>query len=421
MLIKNKIVTLYMHILFFLFIWSFSPDNFDINNPMVQQEQLDSIFSSNKLRLDDYKQFTIRGADYFLNQSSGILYQLDQGILVRIDESYDDKIHNHSLDFVHKDTLFRFGGYGYFHAHKNLVYFDFPTKQWDMVRFTGHEQIDGFSFGGVHFFSGDKLYVIGYTSHAATFQNESTFIRKGFVFDFKTRRIEAVFELDQNFYFPTNYIQVNNRKVFLFYPQERKLLILDTGDLTFQKYTLNQVEGSLRKYTNRQLRLVDNILMFPFPKVNGEQDIAVMDVKNVIENSIPTEGTLIRQTPYYWAWAIVGILVIVAALFYGLNKKKKKISFTDKHLFYGKDKLEIDPKMKLIIELLMEGDTLKNSELNELFFRKGLNPIHINREKNLCIDKLNFLFKTKFNKEFVIKSKSVFDKRMIIYFLNPDL
>ena len=91
------------------------------------------------------------------------------------------------------------------------------------------------------------------------------------------------------------------------------------------------------------------------------------------------------------------------------------------HLFYGKDKLEIDPKMKLIIELLMEGDTLKNSELNELFFRKGLNPIHINREKNLCIDKLNFLFKTKFNKEFVIKSKSVFDKRMIIYFLNPDL
>ena len=266
MLIKNKIVTLYMHILFFLFIWSFSPDNFDINNPMVQQEQLDSIFSYNKLRLDDYKQFTIRGADYFLNQSSGILYQLDQGILVRIDESYDDKIHNHSLDFVHKDTLFRFGGYGYFHAHKNLVYFDFPTKQWDMVRFTGHEQIDGFSFGGVHFFSGDKLYVIGYTSHAATFQNESTFIRKGFVFDFKTRRIEAVFELDQNFYFPTNYIQVNNRKVFLFYPQERKLLILDTGDLTFQNYTLNQVKGSLRKYTNRQLRLVDNILMFPFQR-----------------------------------------------------------------------------------------------------------------------------------------------------------
>ena len=49
----------------------------------------------------------------------------------------------------------------------------------------------------------------------------------------------------------------------------------------------------------------------------------------------------------------------------------------------------------------------------------GQNPIHINREKNNNVDRINLLFQLHFNEDLILKKKSELDKRMMLYFINP--
>ena len=95
-----------------------------------------------------------------------------------------------SLDF-YKDTLYRFGGYGYFTTNKNLIYFDQTTSQWDMVKYNGFKKID-------HFFLRNQkrstLCPMGY-------ENESNFVTKGFSYDFKEKNIADTSNIREDFEF----------------------------------------------------------------------------------------------------------------------------------------------------------------------------------------------------------------------------
>jgi uncharacterized membrane-anchored protein len=69
--------------------------------------------------------------------------------------------------------------------------------------------------------------------------------------------------------------------------------------------------------------------------------------------------------------------------------------------------------------MLLAQKKVSSNQLNELFYVEGLNPIHINRQKNKCIDNLNQLFKLNTGNTLIYKEKSESDKRIILYFINP--
>ena len=74
-----------------------------------------------------------------------------------------------------------------------------------------------------------------------------------------------------------------------------------------------------------------------------------------------------------------------------------------------------------IINLLLSKSRVGNNELNQVFFDEGKNSIHINRQKNKCIDNLNQLFKTETGLTLIHKEKLELDKRIHVYFINPKL
>ena len=244
-----------MHLITFLtFFWFFQNQNTHFNEEGFNPK--------------NYKQFNINKDTIYLNRTSGIIYKFNKGELVRYDNSYDDKIHTGSLDFVYNDTLFRFGGYGYFSTNKNLIYFDDITKQWDLVKFKGFEKIEGFSSVGIHFIRNSHLNVIGYDTHENEFQNESNFKHKGFIYNLDKKEVKQLVNLKKSFEFPRSFYQVNNDYVFLFYPNKRKLKILNTSNFDIYNYNLNQVESSIINNNNENFILEKEELIYTIKTID---------------------------------------------------------------------------------------------------------------------------------------------------------
>ena len=77
--------------------------------------------------------------------------------------------------------------------------------------------------------------------------------------------------------------------------------------------------------------------------------------------------------------------------------------------------------MIMTIDLLTQNKIVSNNVLNEIFYKEGINKIHLNREKNKCIEKINLLFHLHTSKKLIFKKRSSFDKRMTEYYLNEKL
>ena len=391
----------YTILIFFYYFISFGQDHGDI-------------------RLENYKTLIHKSDTLLLNRSSGILYRIKNDRFIRIDNSYDDKIHNYSLDFIHKDTLYRFGGYGYFQANKSLIYFNYSTRQWDLVKFKGFDKIDGFSSVGFHFIKDEKLFVVGYDTHESDFQNQRNFKNYGFEYDFRHKEIKERFEVDKSFVFPDSYYQIDQNHVFLFYPNERVLRILETSEFNLYNYNLNQIESSIVNKENEDFFVEGDLLTFKVKSIDRQILEHQLNVKSVLENMVPV-GNLVKPRDISKWFVLLSVSLILSIGIYILKKRSKGISIKNNLIcFRGKD-IEVDKMMIKIVEEILLKKEVFNWELNEFFDYEKLNYSHINRLKNKLIEEINLKFELVFHQKLILKRKSELDKRITIYFLNPDL
>lgn len=364
-----------------------------------------------------FKRFELNKKIVFLNQSSGIVYEMQNDSIVRIDNSYDDNIHNLSLDFVHRDTLFRFGGYGYFNNNKNLIFYDEKLNEWDIINYKNSGLIHPFNGVGVHFIRDNKLHVLMY-SVINNENNKSDRVNKGFVFDFNKREITETFDLSNSFEFPRTYFDLNQDYVLLINDQ-RKSFIINKNTLESYSYKLNVKENST--IFNSDYIVIDDQLYFESKDSKMNSSIISLSIDSLIDN-MKKEESLIKS---YWDYQFY-ILIILSALvlFFTIKKiffKKKSISIEDKTLNYGRIKIELNDKMVEVLSFLLNQEKVSNSQLLDIFYVENQNRIHINREKNNCIDRINLMFELKTNKQLIQKEKSLLDNRMIDYYLNKDL
>ena len=393
-----------------------------VGNEIVQ---IDSIGTINNLSLkyengfdpQKFKKFELNKKTVFLNQSSGIVCKMKNDSIVRIDNSYDDKIHNFSLDFVHRDTLFRFGGYGYFNNNKNLIFYDEKVNEWDIINYKNSDLIDPFNNVGFHFIRDNKLHVFGYyiIKHE---NNKSELIKKGFVFDFNKREITKSFNLLDSFEYPRSYFDLNQDYVLLINPQKEGF-ILNKKTLYFYSYNLNTHENSV--IHNSDSSIIENELYFETKDSNMNSKITSINIDSLIIN-MKKEGYFIKSN---WDFLFYVLMILSGLVFVFIMEKiffkKKSIYINEKILNYGSIKIQLNDKMDEVLSLLLNQEKVSNSQLIDVFYVKNQNRIHINREKNNCIDRINLMFELKTNKQLIHKEKSLLDNRMIDYYINKEL
>ena len=86
-----------------------------------------------------YNTFEIKGHFFFVIAGTGQVYEFDpvKRILSRADQTYYRGYNFGALQFSHNDTLFSFGGIGFWHYNNVQTFFDLQTKEWEMVKAKG--------------------------------------------------------------------------------------------------------------------------------------------------------------------------------------------------------------------------------------------------------------------------------------------
>lgn len=381
------------------------------------------IESPTNLNINRFKIIQTSEKAFLLNNSSGIVYEIQSDSIVRIDKSYDDKMHNYSLDFEFRDTIFRFGGYGYFHSHKNLIYFDENSKEWDLVKYKGNSLIEGFSDIDLHFIKDNKLHVFGYKVIDEENQNQLVDSKKGFIYNLDLKSIETTFEINPDFEFSKNYIDINENYLFLLpHTAKKNLRILDKNTLELFEYKLNLGETGFSKLHEDNFVVKNNKLIYTSNNLNQDKEIKSFDVTSKINNksSIPEE-IILKSNIGLKTYVIISILITLLSFLFYFKFTKKGLRIAHDNLIYKNTKFRIDQNSIKIINLLLSKSRVGNNELNQVFFDEGKNSIHINRQKNKCIDNLNQLFKTETGHTLIHKEKLELDKRILVYFINPKL
>jgi len=87
---------------------------------------VDDDFESEFVRL-----VTSNNKPYIVSISGGKIWSVERSGLKRIDNSFEHKMTFGSNVFVHRDTIFKFGGYGYWSKRNFLTYFSTTSREWE--------------------------------------------------------------------------------------------------------------------------------------------------------------------------------------------------------------------------------------------------------------------------------------------------
>ena len=97
---------------------------------------------------------------HLLSQRGGLLYRVQKDSTIRLDNSFQHRKQFQSNDFVYRDTLFRYGGYGFWRANNFFTYFDNTTKEWEYYPTRGFTMPNE-AYDGTTFLLDDTFYVLG--------------------------------------------------------------------------------------------------------------------------------------------------------------------------------------------------------------------------------------------------------------------
>ena len=93
-------------------------------NSLISETKL---INEDKIDLDEYDLLNYDKI-YFYKKTGGLLYQLIKNEIIRIDNSYDHKLHKHSLKYFYNNTINVIGGYGFFNRRNDIISFSKEKK-----------------------------------------------------------------------------------------------------------------------------------------------------------------------------------------------------------------------------------------------------------------------------------------------------
>jgi hypothetical protein len=104
------------------------------------------------------------GEVYVLTIGGGMVWKISNDTAYRVDNSFNHKMTFSSKTFVRNDTIFKFGGYGYWSARNFFTYFSESTKEWEFYSINPRSYLPpGFNEPNTTIIN-DKLYLTGGTS-----------------------------------------------------------------------------------------------------------------------------------------------------------------------------------------------------------------------------------------------------------------
>jgi len=393
---------------------------FQINNRSIFKRDLnyniiDSLkFPTDKIKLNNIDLIEYKGNTFLVSIGGGMIWKTNKDTIFRIDNSFNHKMTYSSKVFVHNDTIFKYGGYGYWSARNFFTYFSESTKEWEFYSINPASILPP----GIHnpntAFSNGKLYVTG----GAAVDSHNGLSRKPnnnvWSFSFKSKLWTDLGV--SKFY---NYVET-----FMLDNLEGGHFVTNktSDDFPDHAYFLD--------YDKNKIISIDNYNGFPFSSGFVKND-TVYCVNNGIlkKRNLNHWSFQDNNKPLYLDTAalfngltnfvIFALLILFLLLLFLHNKNKNKPKVDQSGFRYDRVHYSLSKKELIVLNMLIHNKNIDSKSLLEKIWDSSLSVPQNNRIKLEVIDSLNEKISKVLNiKSFVSSKKSVKDQRMLIYYSN---
>ena len=351
----------------------------------------------------------------------GEILEIRGDSIFRIDNSYKHKLQLGSLEFKRNDTIFRYGGYGFFENRNFFTYYNREVNGWEFLNIKGDlipEELSDF----LYYITKDNIYILG-GNVIDKFNNDITHKNyNSYKFDFKTKKWKYLGTLN-DYVSKKMTISLNDEAFFSFNDENGNILKININSNLIEEFyktpTTKKIQSSFLK------PFVHKDKLHFFNHENNKLNFNSISIKDFESSLRKTDSRNIYKNSY---WFLIGIclsfIVIVFSIIVITKKTINKIIKINGLYFYNFKRLPFRGKEEILFSSIYNQSKINkkvdNRTITEIFYDENLNYGTINRRKNESINKLNDKLKIllKTTKDIILREQSEIDKREIFYSIN---
>jgi len=370
-----------------------------------------------------YNIFEIKGNFFFVIAGTGQVYEFDplNRILSRVDQTYYRGYNFGALQFSHKDSLFSFGGMGFWHYNNVQTFFDFQTKEWEMVKPRGetpkriHCSFAGYSKRNSKLFMlevPDAL--VSPTIHPLDFYEydlkTNVWSKKGSV------KADLLYSFEKRF---SEVIWVNDHFII---PSITGDIVVDPLNNKYYKYLGSKTSFFIPGF---KVFSKENILFSykkDFPEKSNKNYLDSLDFRDLMRQSkeigpFYEENSWLTHTRIlYLIFSIILLLCLLLILKYFKNRREQSASLSKKISDLSPEAISF---LKKCVSMGINY-TLTTHELTNLMGYSHQSYDTQRQYRSKLINQINDHFANKYNiPVVVVRLSSNSDKRFVDYVISP--
>jgi hypothetical protein len=358
---------------------------------------------------------------HFVEINGGKVYQLNNDTIQRIDNSYTHKMTWDSNLFTYNDTIYRYGGYGFWTTNNKLTFYDTVTNEWQIISSVNGIYPKG-SCSSFYKILNDKLYIIGGEKVNPEDLNQRINNDEIWSFDFKAKKWENLGLLNQNIKYSNNSFELNGN---IFSPTYEFILEVDLKNSLLKEYALDPIIQKTIYGVNKPFVHKDNIYLW----IQYDSGLKLVKTKlDTLNFNLINEQALVKNNYIVVLKLLIVIACIIFLIFlFSIKKKYKensnKLLFKNNKVFIKDNFTNINADENKLLTLLINNDfSITNENLVNNFYNADLDRSQNIRNINKFISDLNLKLKTMLNSnnDILYKTVNPLDKRMKIVMLNRD-
>lgn len=387
-------------------------DTIKIYNDDLSIKSLRIIKNPKQIPFEKFEFKIINNEIYFFGGLSGEVYTIIEDSLNRLDATPDHRLNITSNIFVNNDTIFKYGGYGYWSQRNFNIYFDFQSKEWQVYKTSKESYNPMGSFYGLYLKSKEGIYFFGGKMVDETNRINQIKSKDVLYFDFKSKAFEKLgtSELEFNL---SHYLVHDNEFVYLI--KDTILYQVSPKDNTVNLYSYPNTLWSISKERNFNTFKKDRYYIEVNDPLSNKSKLISLTKEELLKNPL---GSLklynkdldAKPALFFLVLFLVSILFLILLKII-LNKKQillKDASLVFKNIHYPLEKEEI-----AILKKLITSKRISTKEVLEIIEKKEYSYVHNTRIKDKTMKDLNLKLKMIFNfdKTPILEIRSSEDRR----------
>jgi hypothetical protein len=354
-------------------------------------------------------------------KDGGKVYAFENDSLVRIDRS--DIVHWQSSSslFNRNDSIYKYGGYGYWTTSNALTYLNPISKGWEVISFKSKE-VPKSAYNQIHHLSKSDLFIFG--GYHVNDHDRLNYVPVNDVwsYHFKSKNWRYLGECDINDIASYKKIKGDFKETFEVFNTQKGLIKIDPHNNTVSYYTENPIYYNVA--INQKLPLYKHKGFYYYYN-SSDQDLVLTKIAESI--FIPKETTsgalYVNHRNKYYLIAITGFILFSFGFIWWLLKKRKKKKKTllvfEHKISLNKKETFLEPAEYLILKTLIVRTALESAQLLALIYNESLTKSHNEKIKNNLIESLNLKLSYVLEGEQtpIVSEKSLEDKRIRVYSL----